>query len=252
MGINCCTYNGPVKHCQPYTPQKGDLRRCDSIVERYNSTTKKWETILFYEAKLDFATPEEVHLCEVQAFSAFWAFLHHFPERKIIYAMTTWGTKARLWSLRAGETALVAYFPQGEACHPNLYIEASSDTAAGLKKAFRLLRKWDDSVSAASGSVPSGLDSASDPTGELQINRESTVSSQETASSAGRALPPVFVDTWCHVDKKKSHVYYKFRHPDTGRDIKTEGSDWKAGHIPGDERQCSIYTEKVSGRQFYL
>ncbi|KAF7866692.1 hypothetical protein EAF04_005534 [Stromatinia cepivora] len=294
-------WNNPSQ--QAYTPKSGDNRRCDSIIERYDPIKKKWETIMFHEAKLDSASEADIDVCEKQAYNACSAFLDYFPERNTIFAMTTWGTKARLWVLYRDDTVLTPWTP-GEGSGNRHYIEASSNDAAILKKSLKILHKWKDTTpavghnSAPSGQGPSGqgpsgqAPSGQAPSGQApsgpgpssqrpsspgpsgpsgpcpsgpgpsgpgpsrsatsyqgQGSRESTVSSQKTTSSAGQVIAPVFVDTWYYEDKK-NHVYYKFRNPDSGKEIKTEGSEWKVGYQDG--RQCSVYTRKQTGRQYYV
>ncbi|EDO01166.1 predicted protein [Sclerotinia sclerotiorum 1980 UF-70] len=247
---------------------------------------------MFHEAKLDSASAAEITLCEKQVYNACAAFLDYFPERDSVFALTTWGTKGRLWVVNRGTKHLIPRFlgPEVFSAH---YIEASSTAAMYLKKSLRSLHNWKDSSSdtkardrarteggetegewpegewpgggwlegarsigaRSEGAGPEGVE----PGGagpcrpatsyQGQGSRESTVDySQKTNSSVGQ-VAPAFVGTW-YYEEKKNHVYYKFRIPDSGKEIKTKASQWKAAYQEG--IPCLMYTREETGRQYYV
>ncbi|KAH8166891.1 hypothetical protein CIB48_g1330 [Xylaria polymorpha] len=83
-----------VSSQQPPTRQDGDLRRVNLVVKRVTSGITL--TLLFMEAKRGYASPSDVALVEMQAYTAACAYAVEMNSVNPIWAMTCVGSQARL------------------------------------------------------------------------------------------------------------------------------------------------------------
>ncbi|KAI9730330.1 MAG: hypothetical protein M1818_008233 [Claussenomyces sp. TS43310] len=126
---------------QPPTNEASDLRRVDLRIQRWNN--KRWNTILFFEAKKQNCSQAEIDTLEGQAYEACVSHMR-YTGREEMYAVTAIGTSARLWVAVLEAPYLMPFVPLGvELSDRTGYIEAHSTDAAQLRDGFATIVKYD-------------------------------------------------------------------------------------------------------------
>ncbi|OTB18726.1 hypothetical protein K445DRAFT_307588 [Daldinia sp. EC12] len=103
-------YSWVVSSQQPPTKRSDDTRRVDIIIEKVGRTSV--ETVLFVEAEKWNASPKEIEVVEYQAYIAACAYAIE-ANKKTLWAMTSVGTKVRLWIFTLNREYLIPYVPVG-------------------------------------------------------------------------------------------------------------------------------------------
>ncbi|KAI1083409.1 hypothetical protein F5B20DRAFT_404342 [Whalleya microplaca] len=110
---------------QPPTKKDRDLRRVDIVIETIRATSH--DTVLFLKAKKPNASQSDIEMLEYQAYVAACAYSAATGKPRV-WAMTSVGTKARLWIFNITSRYLLPFFPDDEgSADIDKYFDTMSD-----------------------------------------------------------------------------------------------------------------------------
>lgn len=120
-------------------PSSGDPRRRIDIIVSYTNAERRLSVLCFVECKRPNAT---VYLTDEVEHQAFNACVSYLSEKNLdfVYAMTTLGTRARLWTYFRGLDYLDPLFGSTDISAKKEYIEAHSTQAAQLTAGFNIMK----------------------------------------------------------------------------------------------------------------
>lgn len=140
-----------------YDPQKpaseqDPLRRVDGKLSYVEKDTNGIMVLFFHEAKKrDLNETALMNDVEAQAFEACGTHLRSKPNLSHVYAVTTIGTRARVWKyMKPGAQSAIDSFPSGNL---NAYIEASHQDSFRLRNAFIKMKQFLPSIPATASTT---------------------------------------------------------------------------------------------------
>ncbi|KIW21940.1 uncharacterized protein PV07_12652 [Cladophialophora immunda] len=101
-----------------------------------------FELLLHQELKRREATKRDLEEVEHQAFSDCISYLAAHEEVSMAYAVTSFGTRARMWTCAREATYLEPLFGSEELAEPSQYIEAHSSEATELRKGYDHMKRF--------------------------------------------------------------------------------------------------------------
>ncbi|KAF7590262.1 hypothetical protein BBP40_003100 [Aspergillus hancockii] len=118
-------------------PPEGRGRRRVDLVIKFLGENQKLAVLAFHEAKAADARPSDLDDVEGQALNACMRYLGANGELSCVYAITTYGTKGRVWEYKRGDDYLTALFGPQSLSDRDSYIDLASDDARILAGAIR-------------------------------------------------------------------------------------------------------------------
>jgi hypothetical protein len=116
------------------------LRRVDLVIKYFGR--ESLEVLCFHELKRISASPADLEEVEYQAFKACIAYLAQHPKINTVYAITSFGTKARGWTCTKDSDYLEPLFGSEDLAKAQDYIEAHSSDAQMLRKVFDHMKRF--------------------------------------------------------------------------------------------------------------
>ena len=120
-------------------PSSGDAKRRIDIIVSYTNAERRICVLCFVKCKRPNATVYLVDKVEHQAFNACVSYLSE-NDLTFVYAMTTLGTRARLWMYVRGHDYLDLLFGSKDILAKKEYIEAHSTQAEQLTSGFNTMK----------------------------------------------------------------------------------------------------------------
>ncbi|KIW16598.1 hypothetical protein PV08_03786 [Exophiala spinifera] len=99
------------------------------------------ELLHHHELKWKEATRSDLQQVEHQAYSDRVSYLAAHEDVPFVYAVTSFGTRARMWTCEPDATYLEPGFGSGELAEPSQYIEAHSSEATELRKGYDRMKR---------------------------------------------------------------------------------------------------------------
>jgi hypothetical protein len=119
-------------------PALQSLRRVDLVV-KFVDSTPIIRVLCFGELKRHGAPPADMKECETQALDACRRHLQTHNQ-SFVYAMTMWGTRARLWLHEQGDAHLTPLFGSPAIGDKSKYIEENSNEGQDLARGFQRMK----------------------------------------------------------------------------------------------------------------
>jgi hypothetical protein len=116
------------------------LRRVDLVIKYFGNTSM--EVLCFHELKRTNSSPSDLEEVEYQAFKACIAYLAQHTKINSVYAITSFGTKARGWTCTKDSDYLEPLFGSQDLAKAQDYIEAHSSDAQTLRKVFDHMKRF--------------------------------------------------------------------------------------------------------------
>lgn len=116
------------------------LRRVDLVIKYFGN--ESLEVLYFHELKRINASPTDLEEVEYQAFKACIAYLAQHPKVSTVYAITSFGTKAKGWTCTKDSDYLEPLFGSEDLAKAQDYIEAHSSDAETLRKVFDHMKRF--------------------------------------------------------------------------------------------------------------
>ncbi|PGH15193.1 hypothetical protein AJ79_02558 [Helicocarpus griseus UAMH5409] len=117
-------------------PPEGTGRRRVDVKIRRLAGDNNFTVLAFHESKLLDASPKEVQEAETQAKDACKLFIEQSKDQSFVYAITSFGTKARAWVYEKEGDGFKSFFGSDVEADRKEYIEAHSTDASYLRRAF--------------------------------------------------------------------------------------------------------------------
>jgi hypothetical protein len=134
-----CKDNWVVASQQPPSDDSEDRRRVELVVEHWSEGSM--HRVFIFEAKKHLATQSEIDTLEHQAYEACLTHLVFF-ERDHMFAITTIGTRARLWVAHRDYDYLIPWIPNGTTlADKGSYIEAYSTDGHEIENALTYMKE---------------------------------------------------------------------------------------------------------------
>jgi hypothetical protein len=124
---------------KPASSETDPRRRVDRVVRYFENGTLQLQVLIFVEAKKHGATRNKILEVERQAHEACGTSCGATGHSHV-YAMTIWGTRARLWKFDASSGSLTPLFGEGEYGHLDSYVDANSSRAVQIKDGLNSMK----------------------------------------------------------------------------------------------------------------
>jgi hypothetical protein len=124
------------------------------LVVKYVDSTPTIRVLCFSELKRHGAPPGDMKECETQALDACRRHLQTH-DQSFVYAMTMWGTRARMWLYEQGDSFLTPLFGSPAIGDKSKYIEANSNEGQDLARGFQRMKMLPPARFASQASAPS-------------------------------------------------------------------------------------------------
>lgn len=115
-------------------------RRVDLVIKYFSGASM--EVLCFHELKRMNASPSDLEEVEYQAFKACIAYLAQHPKISSVYAITSFGTKARGWTCTKDSDYLEPLAGSQDLAKAQDYIEVHSSDAQTLRKVFDHMKRF--------------------------------------------------------------------------------------------------------------
>lgn len=122
-------------------PSELELSMREDIKVEYLGYTDL-EVLLHHELKRNEASKSDLEQVEHQAYGNCISHLTAHPELSRIYAVTSFGTKARMWTCQPDSHYLEPLFGSMDLADPLQYIEAHSSDANKLQQGFEHMKRF--------------------------------------------------------------------------------------------------------------